>query len=90
MKDLLQRRTWRMDGEIDHQQGDGDSEHAVAESLHPALAQRPAPARVVTSGHASVSSHQRDLAAGEARDDERALRPHAEHQHRQRGPFRAA
>jgi hypothetical protein len=42
--------------EVDHQQRRGECEHAVAECLHPALVQRPAPARrVFASGHGTIS-----------------------------------
>jgi hypothetical protein len=45
MEHLLQRGTRRMNREINYEQRDGDSEHAIAESIYPALAPRSASAR---------------------------------------------
>ena len=47
MKDLLQRRARRMKREVDDQQRRGETEDAVAECLHPVLAEYPAAARRV-------------------------------------------
>ena len=42
MKHLLQRCARRVNRDVQHEQRDGDGEHAVAECLHPALAENPA------------------------------------------------
>ena len=47
MKHLLQGRARRVKRKVNYEQRDGESEHAVAESFHPALAEDPASARGV-------------------------------------------
>ena len=42
MKHLLQRCARRVNRDVQHEQRDGDGEHAVAECLHPALAENSA------------------------------------------------
>jgi len=68
MKHLLQRGTRRMQREVDDQQGDGETEHAVAEAFHPARAELPAPARcAVVSWHGRASFASSVAAACRAR-----------------------
>ena len=52
MKHLLQRCARRVNRDVQHEQRDGDGEHAIAECLHPALAEKAA-----RTLYASVSWH---------------------------------
>ena len=56
MKHLLQGCARRVKRDVQHEQRDGEAEHAVAESFHPVLAENPASARGVwVSWHGTVS-----------------------------------
>lgn len=57
---FLQRRAWRMEREVDYKQGRRKCEHAVAETFHPALAERPMLVR-----RAFVSRHFTVLPVGD-------------------------
>ena len=63
MKRLLQRRARRVKRDVQYEQRDGESEHAVAESFHPVLAEDPASTRGVCVSWHGLSPSRR-LAGG--------------------------
>jgi hypothetical protein len=64
MKHLLQRCARRVNRDVQHEQRDGDGEHAVAECLHPALAENSARALCISVGWHDIASFAACAATG--------------------------